>query len=175
MKTGRPKKYKSKKALSDAVERYFRSISRTIPARDGYGGIIRNDDGEEIRVLEYIRPPSISSLCLYLGIDRSTWQNYCDSELHPEFQSITALTRARIEAYLEEQLLTREKGVQGIIFNLQNNYGWRQKQEVELGEKTRKTMPTASMSITEKLAVIAAAQAAAASHGLADEEAGEEA
>ncbi len=159
MKTGRPKKYKSKKALSDAVERYFRSISRTIPARDGYGSIIRNDDGEEIRVLEYIRPPSISSLCLYLGIDRSTWQNYCDGELHPEFQSVTALTRARIEAYLEEQLLTREKGVQGIIFNLQNNYGWRQKQEVELGTETRKSVERQKMNVYDKLAVITGVKA----------------
>jgi len=173
-KTGRPKKYSSKKALGDAIERYFRSISRTIPAKDDTGCIICNDDGERIMLTQYIRPPSISSLCIYLGIDRSTWQNYCDGQMYPEFAGVTSQTRARIEAYLEEQLLTRVKGVQGIIFNLQNNYGWRQKQEVELGDKTRETMPAASMSITEKIAVIAAAQAAAASHGLAEEEAGEE-
>lgn len=174
MKTGRPKKYGSKKALSEAIERYFRSISRTVPAKDGLGRAIRNDDGEEIKLTEYVVPPSISSLCLYLGIDRSTWQNYCDPQQHPEFSGITETTRARIEAYLEEQLLTREKGLQGIIFNLQNNYGWRQKQEVELGDKTRKSLPSEPLSIQEKLAVIAAAQAAAAAHSLAEEEAGEE-
>jgi len=174
MKTGRPKKYGSKKALSEAIERYFRSISRTVPAKDGLGRAILNDDGEEIKLTEYIVPPSISSMCLYLGIDRSTWQNYCDPQQHPEFSGITETTRARIEAYLEEQLLTREKGLQGIIFNLQNNYGWRQKQEVELGDKTRKSLPSEPLSIQEKLAVIAAAQAAAAAHSLAEEEAGEE-
>lgn len=90
--------------------------------------------------MQYVVPPSIAGLCLQLGIDRSTWQNYADPALHPELADVAAEARARIEAYLEQELLTREKGLQGIIFNLQNNYGWRQKQEVELGEKTRSSM-----------------------------------
>lgn len=158
MKTGRPKKYKSKKALADAIEGYFRSISRTIELKDLTGAVIHNDAGEVIHKLQFVVPPSISALCIHLGIDRSTWQNYCDGELHPEFREVTALTRGRIEAWLEEQLLTREKGVQGIIFNLQNNYGWRQKQEVELGDKTRKSIQTEGMSLYDKLAAIAQAQ-----------------
>ena len=159
MAAGRPKKY-TKKSLREAVDRYFRSISRTIPARDLTGAVIRNDDGEEIMVVQFVIPPSISSLCLFLGIDRSTWQNYADQELHPEFCGVTADARARIEAYLEEQLLTREKGLQGIIFNLQNNYGWKQKQEVELGKETRRTMEAENMKISEKMEYIAAAHAA---------------
>lgn len=162
MKVGRPKKYKTKKALADAIERYFRSISRTIQAQEALTGTeIYNDDGEAIMLTQYIRPPSITGLCLHLGIDRSTWQNYCDEQQHPEFTAITGMTRSRIEAWLEEQLLIREKGVQGIIFNLQNNYGWKQKQEVELGEKTRKSAAAQGMSVYDKMAVIAAAQAAA--------------
>lgn len=162
MKVGRPKKYKTKKALADAIERYFRSISRTIQAQEALTGtIIYNDDGEAIMLTQYIRPPSVTGLCLHLGIDRSTWQNYCDETLHPEFTEVTGMTRSRIEAWLEEQLLIREKGVQGIIFNLQNNYGWKQKQEVELGEKTRKSAAAQGMSVYDKMAVIAAAQASA--------------
>lgn len=68
---------------------------------------------------------------------------------------MAAEARARIEAYLEQELLTREKGLQGIIFNLQNNYGWRQKQEVELGEKTRSSMGAGEMRIADKLALLA--------------------
>lgn len=122
MAAGRPKKY-TKKGLREAIERYFRSISRKIPARDDTGGIIRNDDGEEIKVVQFVVPPSVTGMCLYLGIDRSTWQNYADAALHPELAGICQGARTRIEAYLEQELLTREKGVQGIIFNLQNNYG----------------------------------------------------
>ena len=152
MAAGRPKKYTRKK-LREETERYFRSISRTIPARDDTGSIIRNDDGDEIQLLQYVVPPSIAGLCLQLGIDRSTWQNYADPALHPELADVTAEARARIEAYLEQELLTREKGLQGI--NLQNNYGWRQKQEVELGEKTRSSMGAGELRIADKLALLA--------------------
>ena len=110
MAAGRPKKY-TKKKLREETERYFRSISRTIPARDDTGGIIRNDDGDEIQLLQYVVPPSIAGLCLQLGIDRSTWQNYADPTLHPELADVAAEARARIEAYLEQELLTREKGL----------------------------------------------------------------
>ena len=148
MAAGRPKKY-TKKKLREETERYFRSISRTILARDDTGGIIRNDDGDEIQILQYVVPPSIAGLCLQLGIDRSTWQNYADPTLHPELADVAAEARARIEAYLEQELLTREKGLQGIIFNLQNNYGWR------LGEKTRSSMGAGELRIADKLALLA--------------------
>lgn len=155
MAAGRPKKY-GKRTLKEAVERYFQSISRTIQPKDEDGEPIKNDCGEPVRIIQYVTPPSISALCLFLGIDRSTWQNYGE-----EFPEVIAFARARLEAYLEEQLLVREKGVQGIIFNLQNNYGWKQKQEVELGDKTRSAVAV-SVSAKEKLALIAAAKAAQA-------------
>jgi len=157
MPAGRPKKY-TKKSLERAVDGYFASISRTVDALDGHGRPMRNDAGDPIRVTEYVRPPSVGGLCLYLGIDRSTWQNYADRELHPELAEITAYARVRMEAYLEEQLLTREKNVQGLIFNLQNNYGWREKREVELGGETRRTVAESTgaggMSIAEKMALL---------------------
>ena len=174
MAAGRPKKY-TKKGLREAIERYFRSISRTIPARDDTGGIIRNDDGEEIKVVQFVVPPSVTGMCLYLGIDRSTWQNYADAALHPELAGICQGARTRIEAYLEQELLTREKGVQGIIFNLQNNYGWKQKQEIGLDDKTRQTVAASSMSAYDKIAVINAAQQGLTAIPEYDDEDGEEA
>lgn len=157
MGAGRPKKY-TKRGLEKAVKGYFDSISRKVRALDDGGEAVYNDAGESIWVTEYIRPPTVGGLCLYLGIDRSTWQNYADRSLHPEFQEITAYARIRMEAYLEEQLITREKNVQGLIFNLQNNYGWREKREVELGGETRRTVAdsaqTVPMSIAEKVALL---------------------
>ncbi|MBQ9702998.1 MAG: hypothetical protein IJV68_00460, partial [Clostridia bacterium] len=90
-----------------------------------------NDDGEVIMIQRFVRPPTISGLCLNLGIDRSTWQNYCDREKHPEFAEITMMTSGVIESYLEEELLIRSKP-QGVIFNLQNNYGWKEKKDVDV-------------------------------------------
>ena len=152
----------TKKTLSEAVNAYFSSISYTVVAKDEDGCELRNDDGKEILVRKYATPPSISGLCLDLGIDRSTWQNYADARLHPEMKAVTEEARARIEVYLEEELLTRRKGVQGIIFNLQNNYGWKQKQEIELGADTRKQMAGYNVSLDEKLALIVDARSALA-------------
>lgn len=149
MPAGRPKKY-TKKKLEKEVKNYFDSISFTENAVDEFGKEILNDIGEPIKYRAYIRPPSISALCLYLEIEKRTWANYAED---PDLAPVVENTKARVEAYLEEQLTVREKGVQGIIFNLQNNYGWKNKQEVELGEKTRKDMNVQSMSLAEKLEV----------------------
>jgi len=147
MPAGRPKKY-TRKSLEKAVKEYFNSISFTQKAVDQFGEEICNDAGDPITYREFIRPPSISALCLYLKIEKRTWANYAED---PDMSPVVERTKAQVEAYLEEQLTIREKGVQGIIFNLQNNYGWKNKQEVELGEKTRKDMNVRSMSLAEKL------------------------
>lgn len=147
MPAGRPKKY-TRKSLEKAVKEYFNSISFTQKAVDQFGEEICNDAGEPITYRAFIRPPSISALCLYLGIEKRTWANYAED---PDMAPVVEHTKAQVEAYLEEQLTIREKGVQGIIFNLQNNYGWKNKQEVELGEKTRKEMNVNSISLAEKL------------------------
>ena len=129
---GRPKKY-TKKGLEAAVEGYFASISRSVQARDADKQPLYNDAGEPIRVTEYVRPPTVGGLCLYLGIDRSTWQNYADGKLHPERAGVAARARARMEC-------------------------WREKREVELGGETRKAVSDGaevrSMSIAEKVALL---------------------
>lgn len=149
---GREKKYTAK-ALRESVENYFASISRTAPVKelvptgelDERGHKIfelqpvMNDLNEIMLRKEYVIPPTVSGLCEYLGIHRSTWANYCDKELHPEFFDTTTRARGRMRAYLEEQLLTR-KDVRGVIFDLQNNYGYSEKREIELGQETKKVL-----------------------------------
>lgn len=168
---GRPRKYTTRAKLDEAVERYFRSISHTVDAEkyvptgecDSKGRPVMklekilNEDGRPIKLTEYIRPPMASALCLYLGITRQTWAEYCDHDKHPEFTDTTTRARARMECWLEEQLLTRQKGVQGIIFNLTNNYGWSDKREIELGGETRRAVAGERLSLSEKLGLIAAA------------------
>ena len=140
---GRRKVYKTEKAFEKAIEKYFDSISRTVPVvvkdENGMPQKIRNDKGDFITKREFIIPPTISALCIFLGISRQTFNSYSDPDKNPEFAEIIADVKLRIASYLEEQLCTRSKGVQGIIFNLQNNYGWSEKKELELGEQTRKS------------------------------------
>lgn len=150
---GRPRKYVAR-TLEAAIERYFASISRTEKVCDEAGNVLYNDLGEAIVATVYVVPPKVSGLCLYLGIDRSTWANYCDAEQHPELASVVQRAQMQMEDYLVGELLTRTKGVQGVIFNLQNNYGWREKREVEVGPATRRAA-CAGMSMREKMELIA--------------------
>ncbi len=158
-KIGAPRKYKTAKALGRAIEKYFRSISCVVPVIGADGMPMVNRDGEAVEKVTYMIPPSVVSMCLYLGIDKRTWANYCDVKKHPEFAEVTSRAMMRHEAYLVEQSIVREKSVSGILFNLQNNYGYRQKAEVELGEATREAMGAEPISVREKLMAIAAASA----------------
>lgn len=158
----RPKKFTAAK-LRKEVERYFDSISRTITVkekkdsgeRDKDGHVvwefvdIINDLGEPLKRREFIIPPTVGGLCEFLGIHRSTWNDYCNPELHPEFSDTTTRARGSMRAYLETELLTR-KDVKGVIFDLQNNYGYTDRKEIEIGSETKKLMAMQSMTTEAK-------------------------
>lgn len=146
---GRPRKYTPGR-LRKAVERYFRSISRTVALtepvptgekdEDGHAIYrqepVRNDLGEQVEVVRYILPPTMADLCQALRIHPATWSRWEDAEKYPEYAQIVQEVRARLLAWNQRELLTREgKDVRGIIFNLQANFGLREKSEVELGPK----------------------------------------
>lgn len=155
---GRPRKY-TKPQLEKAVCRYFESISYEVDVTDEHGEKRYDKHGEPLKVIRYTSPPSKLDLCLFLGIDRGTWLNYCNNELHPELKDITDYVHLRCEAYLTSELVRREKGVDGIKFNLANNYGWAAKKEIEVGDKTRKALAIDTMSMAEKLALLRSATA----------------
>ena len=159
-----PKGKYTAKSLAEAVDAYFRRISKLVQVTLPDGSLATNADGECVWKLVYFVPPSITALCLELEIDRRTWANYAaDKTKGP----VVERARARIEAYLQEQLLTREKGVQGVIFNLTANYGWRDRREVALSEETRKSLEKRreSMTMEEKLALLQEAEAIVRDHG----------
>ena len=141
---GAPKKY-TPRSLRKAVENYFSSITRDVALtepkptgeKDKMGHEIYtqepvvNNLGQQIVVTEYLVPPSILDLAAFLGIHRSTWDNYCDREAYPEFFDTTTYARGRIHAYLVRESLTRQgKDLKGVLFNLENNFGYRERLEV---------------------------------------------
>lgn len=140
---GRPRKY-DKRTLKKAVDEYFKSISTEVALKDETGSPIKDRNGKTVKVIKYFTPPSVTGLCLALGIDRSTWQNYAADGA--ETAEVCAEARAVIELYLEEQLVTKEKSVQGIIFNLQNNYGWKQRQTIDISHSVGKGEESLSMA-----------------------------
>ena len=126
---GRNKSYKTPKAFEKAVDAYFKSLM--------------NEDGS------YKKPPTLSGLCLHLDISRDTFASYAKID---GYSDTARRARARVEAFLEECLVVREKGVQGIIFNLSANFGWREKHEISASDDENTQL--FAMSMEEKLAVI---------------------
>ena len=158
------KEYKTPRTLENAVSGYFKKISRTVTLTED-GQPVCGDDGSPIQRLEYLRPPSIADLCLNIGIDCATWDRYCDNEKHPEFSKIVNWAATRIEAYLEEELLTRHNGFQGIQYHLQNLENYRSHAAPSVCRKT--------LSLEEKLALIEDAHIAAEQNREGDEDAAE--
>ena len=153
----RKRKYTTSTALGKAVNAYFDSVSHTeyVTVGDSINPRrVRSDSGTYITKREFFVSPSISALCLYLGISRQTWSEYSDPKKNPEFAEVCEYAKLIIAVYLEEQLNTRRKGVQGIIFNLKNNYGWIDKADASVPEQSAEDDELEGMSFDEKVSLI---------------------
>ena len=141
---GAPKKYTAR-TLKKAVEEYFKSITREVVMtenkptgeKDKMGHMIYeaveivNSLGKKMVITEYLVPPTVGGLSDYLGIHRDTWNDYCNREKHPEFSDTTTYAQGRIHAYLERESLTRQgKDLKGVLFNLENNFGYKERHEI---------------------------------------------
>ena len=73
------------------------------------------------------KPYTMTGLALSLGIDRTTLINYGNKDL---FSTLVKTAKTRVEEQLEESLY-RLGNNSGVIFNLKNNYGWRDTVEVK--------------------------------------------
>lgn len=71
-------------------------------------------------------PPTVTGLALHLDVDTKTLRNY---EVKPEFLPTVKRAKQRIENALECGLWGGQ--VTGLIFNLKNNFGWKDKTEQE--------------------------------------------
>lgn len=136
------KKTYTKKTLREAVERYFASITREVELtekvdsgkRDSYSHVIyntvkiKNNLGDVAKATEYLVPPTLSGLCVHLGINSSTWSRWSDPEKYPEYGEIIEDVRQRMIVWRQEQVLTR-KHIAGLIWDMETNWGAKQKDE----------------------------------------------
>lgn len=180
-KPGRPKKYTAA-GFQRACEAYFNSIcyqekklKRVIvmgedgtPVMDDKGHIryryeqIKTADGKLAYETVWIEPPSLTGLCLYLGIDRATFSRYGtydpdNPEESEKFCNTVSRARGRVEAYLEGRLEDKS-AARGAIFNLQQNFGWKEKKEVELGPGAQNAVAVGAglqgMTMADKIAML---------------------
>jgi len=104
-KAGRVMKYETPKELKQAVDDYFDSC-------------VSND--------EVTKPPTMSGLALALGFKSRT--SLIDYNNRDDFADIIETARLMVEVSLEEALVSGMPAA-GLIFNLKNNFSWKDKTE----------------------------------------------
>lgn len=112
-KGGRPKKYSETEVLEQKINEYFDMCE------------------------EKGKPYTITGLCLYLDVDRVTLLRYEEKQ---EFCNTIKRAKNKIENYIEEHSITGDLNPTVSIFNLKNNFGWKDKTEVDqnIGNKDNK-------------------------------------
>lgn len=103
-KVGRPLKFKTNEELEKAIAEYFEYCEKSS------------------------KPMTMSGLAVGLGVNRQTLLNYSKDE---EFFGTIKKAKAVCERYAEEYLFSG-KHVAGAIFNLKNNYSWKDKSESDI-------------------------------------------
>lgn len=101
-KGGRPLLFKTVKELEDKINEYFED--------------------------ENNRPYTITSLAVWLDCDRKTLTNY---EERDKFFPTIKRAKTKIEAEIEKGALLGLYNPTFSIFNMKNNFGWQDKQEVD--------------------------------------------
>ena len=102
--SGRPSKFKSVEELQEAIDKYFEECDETK------------------------RPYTVSGLAYALDTTRRTLLDYQEKD---EYSHTIKRAKAKIEAFNEELLFSKDVPTVGVIFNLKNNYDWKDKQEIE--------------------------------------------
>lgn len=108
---GRPRKYKNVEELQCLIDEYFSTCD------------------------QLHRPYTITGLALFLDMDRQSLLRY-EKEYEDEFCYTIKRAKERVQEFVECCLF--KKGIApGVIFNLKNNFGWEEKQNIDATVKDK--------------------------------------
>ncbi len=140
---GQPLKFKSVKQLEKKIQDYFNSCFEEKwfdqPKRDKNGKkMIRVGKRGEVHEIEIhikklvqIDPITITGLAVALDTNRQTLLNYEEKE---EYFDTIKKAKNFIESLTEKGMMNGKINPAAAIFNMKNNWGWKDKTEVDLGD-----------------------------------------
>lgn len=111
---GRPLLFQSEQELQDKITEYLTDYC----GLDEYGNISST--------VKFKMVPTVTGLALYLGTSRETLMNY---EKKEQFFDTIKKAKDMILSFNESALYSKKINTAGVIFNLKNNYGWRDRVE----------------------------------------------
>ena len=125
MARGAPRKYKSVKAMQDAIDAYFKACEGQ-PLFDKDGNPVLDKNG--LPVIVHATPPTVTGLALALGFTGR--KQLLDYQGREEFSDTVTRAKARCEAYAETRLYDRD-GANGAKFSLGCNFGWNENSDAK--------------------------------------------
>lgn len=137
---GRPLLFKTPQELQERIDDYFaqcdphmEEVTEWLEARNKEGKLLKDDNGLNYlkkvthKVMTKQIPYTVTGLALHLDTSRETLVNY---EEKAEYFDTIKRAKDKIQNYLELNL--NSPSPTGTIFNLKNNYGWKDKTESEI-------------------------------------------
>lgn len=144
----RPLKFKTPQELQEKIDEYFAEcdehvidITEWVLARDSSGTLKKDETGQNylVEIAHKVKtnqiPYTITGLALSLDTTRQTLLEYEGEVIgredkDPEFADTIKKAKTKIEQFNEMQLYGASPT--GTIFNLKNNYGWKDKTEQDI-------------------------------------------
>lgn len=115
---GRPRNIKSVEEMEELIDEYFLDMC-------GYKII----EGTDEIIFE---PPTVTALALHLGFtSRMALLRY--EGYGPEYKKLLKMAKLYIESEIEKGSLTGRLNSKSCQFNLKNNYNWKEKTELDIG------------------------------------------
>jgi hypothetical protein len=131
---GAPRQFKSPEDMQMVIDDYFESCFQEFTVA------IKDDEGKKIgeRLLKkQVEPFTITGLALALNLTRQGVLNY---EGREEFVDTVKRAKLKCENYAEKTLFNGQ-GATGPIFNLINNYGWKNTTQQEISGPGGASLP----------------------------------
>lgn len=137
-KGGRPLKFKSVEELQIKIDEYFKSCWRQKLDMWGNPIFIKDDKGKKTkeRVMEQFKAYTVTGLAVFLDTSRETLIDYQGKK---KYSDTIKRAKERCQSYSEEFLYTG-KNPAGAIFNLKTNFGYQDKQELDVTSKGQKVV-----------------------------------
>jgi hypothetical protein len=141
---GRPLKFKTVDELQVAIDSYFDQCDPHLESRLVESGI--NERGETIfaqrKVMTEQKPYTVSGLARALGLSRQALLDYSE---RAEFLDTVEAAKERCHEWAENALYT--KNASGASFSLKNNWGWKERQEIDHSGKVEGLFGSSALQV----------------------------
>lgn len=137
MRAGRKKLYDTPEEMEPIINKYFKDC-------DDKREVVTDEKTGRSKIL--YEPYTVSGLCIYLNMCRDS---LCEYQKDPRFSDTIKKAKYKIENWLEKKSLMGITNPAVSIFNLKNNFGWKDKTETEISNPKGEAFRTSDMTDEE--------------------------